>query len=80
MEKYVILADVTCDLSEEMRSFCGMDEYINGYIHIDANGIERDFKTMLDWSLISCDEYYKLLADKKAKISTAPPTFEYFQE
>lgn len=78
MKKYVILADVTCDLSQEMRDFCGMEEYINGYIHIAANGTERDFKTMLDWSLISCDEYYKLLSDKKAKISTAPPTLDEY--
>jgi len=78
MKKYVILADITCDLSEEMRNFCGMQEYINGYIHINENGMERDMKTKLDWSLISQEEYYRLLADKKVKISTAPPTLDEY--
>ena len=78
MKKYVILADISCDLSQEMRDFCGMEEYIKGYIHINADGTERDFQTTLDWSNISCEEYYRLLGDKKTKISTAPPTLDEY--
>ncbi len=80
MEKYVILADITCDLSQEMREFCGMDYYIDGHVQINANGTERDLLTKLDWSQISYEEYYAALADKKAKITTAPPNIEEYAD
>lgn len=74
MEKYVILADVTCDLSPEMRADFGIEDYIKG--HVTING--RDYTTDLDWADISRDEFYSALASKKAEVSSAPPSPEEY--
>lgn len=77
MEKYVILADVTCDLSEEIRRYCGMTDYIRGHIHFSDG---RDFATTLDWSKIERSELYSALSGKKLDINTAPASpEEYFR-
>lgn len=73
MERYVILADVTCDLSQEIRDKIGMKDYIRGHIHFDDG---RDFDTTLDWSDISREDFYKQLSNKKTKITTAPANAE----
>lgn len=73
MECYVILADVTCDLSQEIRDKIGMKDYIRGHIHFDDG---RDFDTALDWSNISREDFYKQLSNKKTKITTAPANAE----
>lgn len=80
MEKYVILADVTCDLSPEMRAECGMEDYLRGHVHISLDGEERELVSDLDWETVSCEEYYKILSNKKAKVSTAPPNLEEYAE
>ncbi len=80
MGKYVILADITCDLSQQMRDFCGMEYYIDGHLHISANGAEKDLVTKLDWSQISYEELYGTLADKKAKVTTSPPNVEEYTD
>lgn len=71
MENYVILADATCDLSENIRSEIGMYDYLPGHVHIDDG---RDFPFTLDWSHITRHEFYKLLSSKKCKVDTAPPS------
>lgn len=77
MSKYVILADVTCDLPEEVRTQFGVEDYIRGHIHISDG---RDFNTTLDWSHIECEEFYKVLSNKKMEVSTAPASpEEYYQ-
>lgn len=73
MEKFVILPDVTCDLSEEIRSAFGLEDYIQGYVHFSDG---RDLKTTLDWSNIGRDEFYKTLSNKKMEVSTAPASPE----
>ena len=73
MKKFIILPDVTCDLSEEIRSAFGLDDYIQGYIHFSDG---RDFNTTLDWSNIGRDEFYKTLSNKKIEVSTAPASPE----
>lgn len=78
MEKYIILADITCDLSEELRSFCGMEDYVRGHLHIGSGDRGRDIVTTLDWTEISCEEFYKALSSKNTKISTAPPNVEEY--
>ncbi len=76
MKDYVILADVTCDLSQEIRDYFGIETYIPGHIHFSDG---RDFPTTLDWSNISREDFYKALSDKKMQVSTAPPSpAEYF--
>ena len=73
MKKFIILPDVTCDLSEEIRTAFGLEDYIQGYVHFSDG---RDLKTTLDWSNISRDEFYKTLSNKKMEVSTAPASPE----
>ncbi len=77
MRNYVILADLTCDLSPELREFFHVEDYIKGHIHL---GESRDLVTQLDWDLISREEFYKILSDKNQKVSTAPPNIEEYYE
>ena len=76
MEKFVILPDITCDLSEQIRDFFGLEEYVCGWVHIN----DRALRTTLDWSQISREEFYKTLASKKNKVTSATPSpEEYYQ-
>lgn len=78
MKKFVILADSTCDLSEEIRHIFNINDYILGHIHFDDG---RDFATSLDWSKISREDFYKALSSKNIKITTAPASpEEYFEK
>ncbi len=75
MDKYIILADVTCDLSAEIRDFFKVEDYIKGHVHFSDG---RDFETTLDWSNISREEFYKALSNKKLEVSTAPASPEEY--
>lgn len=70
MKDFIILPDATCDLSAEARSDIGMTDYLQG--HVNFNGIE--LPTTLDWEHFTREEYYKTLSNKKAKVTTAPPS------
>ena len=76
MKDFVILADLTCDLSRELRKDFGVVEYIPGHITIDG----QEMQTRLDWDLISREEFYQKLEDKKVKITTAAPNLEEYCE
>lgn len=76
MKDFVILADLTCDLSRELRKDFGVVEYIPGHITIDG----QEMQTRLDWDLISREEFYQKLGDKKIKITTAAPNLEEYCE
>lgn len=76
-ERYIIIADVSCDLSKEIRDRIGMKEYVQGHIHFDDG---RDFATTLDWENISREDFYKQLSNKKSKITTAPGNTEQCYE
>ncbi len=76
MKPYVILPDVTCDLSPEMRDYFGLADYVRGHAYID----EREIVTALDWEQISHAEYYGALDNKKVKVSSAAASpEEYYQ-
>lgn len=75
MDKYIILADVTCDLSAEVREHFGIEDYIRGHVHFSDG---RDFETTLDWSKVSREEFYKALSNKKLEVSTAPASPEEY--
>lgn len=75
MKDFVVLADVACDLSEEIRSAVGMDDYLKGHVHIDDG---RDFYTTLDWSNISREEFYKTVGNKNRKVTSAPPNLDEY--
>lgn len=77
MNNYVILSDVTCDMSSEIREYFGVKDYVKGHVHFSDG---RDFVTTLDWSNISREEFYKLLSSKSIKISTAPASPEEYYE
>jgi DegV family protein with EDD domain len=77
MNPYIILTDVTCDLSPEIRAYFGMTDYVHGYVSISDG---RDLKTLLDWSLISREDFYGCLGNRQMKVSTAPASpEEYYQ-
>ena len=75
MSKYIILADVTCDLSEEIRKEFGVEDYISGHVHFSDG---RDIRTTLDWDNISREDFYKALSNKKIEVSTAPASPEEY--
>lgn len=75
MEKFIILADVTCDLSEEIRKEYGVEDYIPGHVSISDG---RDIMTTLDWSNISREDFYKALSNKKLKVTSAPASPEEY--
>lgn len=75
MEKYIILADVTCDLSPEIREYFQIPDYIKGHVHFSDG---RDFETTLDWSNISREDFYAALSNKKLEVSTAPASPEEY--
>lgn len=76
MSKFIIIPDVTCDLSNELREYFGLKDYIMGYVQINGKSI----KTRLDWENISRDEFYKTLSNKKNQVSSAAATpEEYYQ-
>lgn len=77
MEKFIIFPDVTCELNKEIRDYFGLEDYIEGYVHIN----DKPLKTTLDWTNISRDEFYKTLGNKKNTVSsaTASPE-EYYQK
>lgn len=77
MKDFVILADCTCDVSNQIAEEIGMTDYIPGHAYISDG---RDISTTLDWSVVSREEYYKALSNKKLKITTAPPSpVEYYE-
>ncbi len=78
MEKYVILADITCDLPKEIRDYIGMTDYIKGHFSITEGGKTVDYISELGWDNIDRDYYYGLLDSTKAKVTTAPPNIEEY--
>lgn len=69
---YVIIADVNCDLTKEVRERFKV-EYLKG--HIVVNG--KDCLSDLDGELFpDLDEFYKLLKNKKHTITTSPASVE----
>ena len=76
MKDYIIIPDVTCDISSEIREYFGIDDYVRGYVHINDTSI----RTTLDWTNISRDDFYKTLSDRKNTVSSAVASpEEYYQ-
>ncbi len=76
MESFVILPDVTCDMSEEIRKYFGLADYMHGYTHIE----DRPVKTVLDWSEITREEFYGALSNKKLTVTSATASPEEFYQ
>ena len=77
MNPYIILTDVTCDLSGEVREYFGITDYVHGYVSISDG---RDLQTRLDWDLISREDFYGCLGNRQMKVSTAPASPEEYYE
>lgn len=75
MKKYVILADVACDLSQELRLEFGVAECIEGHVTLNDG---RDIPARLNWEAISREDFYKALSDKQNKIMSAPANVEEY--
>lgn len=76
MREFVILPDITCDMSEEIRTFFGLRDYIRGHVHINGESLG----TTLDWSLIDRASFYRALSDKRNTVSSAAASpEEYYQ-
>lgn len=76
MKDFILLPDVTCDLSKELRDYFNITDYIQGYVHINNEGI----RSTLDWNVISRDKFYQTLSSKKNVVSSAVASpEEYYQ-
>jgi DegV family protein with EDD domain len=80
MQKFVILADITCDLSREIRDFIGMQDYIKGHVSITEGGVTTDYQTDLDWGTIRRDTFYGALDTTHAKVVSAPPNLDEYMD
>ena len=80
MKDFIILPDSTCDISKEAMDDVGMKDYICG--HVNLNG--KEFSTFLEWKDFSMEEFYKTLSNKKAVVTTSPPSpaeyVEFFEK
>lgn len=74
MNKFVILPDVTCDLSSKLREYFKLESYIHGYVHINGESL----KSTLDWDGISREDFYGTLSNKKNTVSSAAASPEEF--
>ena len=76
MKDFILLPDVTCDLSKELRDYFNITDYIQGYVHINNESI----RSTLDWNVISRDKFYQTLSSKKNVVSSAVASpEEYYQ-
>lgn len=69
---FVILPDVTCDLSEELREKYDI-RFVNGHIKM-AGG--DDMPSFLKWEGMTSKEFYKKLKENPNDFTTAPPNVE----
>ncbi len=77
MNDFIILTDVTSDISSEIREHFGIKDYVTGHVHFSDG---RDFTSTLDWNNISREEFYKALSSKSLKASTSPASPEEYYE
>ena len=77
MNPYIILTDVTCDLSLAIREQFGITDYIHGHVSISDG---RELVTTLDWSNITREDFYNCLGDRRMQVSTAPASPEEYYE
>lgn len=76
MKKFVILPDVTCDLSEELRKKFDI-EYVKGHI-VFPDQVERE--GVLEWKYCTREEFYKDLKKNPNAYSTSPANIDEFKE
>ena len=77
MDKFVILTDFACDLSQEIRDRFQMEDYMKGHVTISDG---RDIEATMDWSNISREEFYAALSNRKLQVSSSPASPEQYYE
>ena len=73
-ENFVIMADATCDLSEEMQSKYGV-VIVPSHIHLPDG---RNIQSFLKWDEFDRNEFYTGLKNNPTGYTTAPPNVEEF--
>jgi len=68
MNEFAVLADITCDLSPEIRSRFGVDGYLSGYITTPSG---EQISTRLDMSPSELDAFYSSLRSHKHGYKTS---------
>ena len=76
MKKYVIIADGTCDINEEMLKEFDIDVVL-GHIHMPDNTEIRQF---LSWKDVSREDFYNKLKKNPNGYSTSPANPDMFAE
>jgi len=69
MKDFVILADSTCDLSEEILKEFGVSDYMKAHAYFSDG---RDFSVRLNWQELGREEFYKTLSGSKIQVTTSP--------
>jgi DegV family protein with EDD domain len=72
LKKYVIIADSTSDLSEELRKKYDV-EYINGYATFPDG---KEHSVGLQWDIITENDFYESIKNKNTKYTTAPANID----
>ena len=75
MKKYVIITDVTGDMTKEIRERFDI-EYIPGHIVFPDMS---EHVTHMDWDLITADEFYGSMRKKGVSYKTSPPNAAEFE-
>ena len=73
-ERFVIMADATCDLSEEMQKEYGV-VIVPSHISLPDG---RSIQSFLKWEEFTRDEFYTNLKNNPTGYTTAPPNIEEF--
>lgn len=76
MEKFVILADVTCDLGKELRAKYDV-EFVNGHFTTPDG---KEHASYLEWTDTTPSQFYKELRAKPNDYTTAPPNVSEWYE
>ena len=78
MSKFVVITDTNCELKKELRERFKIDEVVRAHL-VTNDGV--DHLSDNDWELFNTPEdFYKLIRDKKNKMSTAPASVEELKE
>ncbi|MBR6007039.1 MAG: DegV family protein [Clostridia bacterium] len=73
-ERFIIMADATCDLSEEMQKEYGV-VIVPSHISLPDG---RSIQSFLKWEEFTRDEFYTNLKNNPTGYTTAPPNIEEF--
>lgn len=68
MADYVIIPDISCDLSTELRERFGVDDYLPGIIYYPDGSMHQ---VDLDWGLMTPNAFYDSMSDRKSMYRTA---------